>query len=74
MDDNYDEVSDTYGDKLFVYFVISMVCLASFFIGVSVGYSNGKFYGREEMWKQAVEQNKAETLETSGGTFYRWKQ
>lgn len=75
MDDNCDKTTDTDGDKLFFCLLMfCLLCLISLFVGVSIGYSNGKFYGREEVWKQAVENNKAETLETSGGTLYRWKQ
>lgn len=74
MDDYYDEVSDTYMDNAFNWFICALICLVCFAVGSCVGHDLGRSAGCEDMWKQAVEHNKAETLETSGGTFYRWKQ
>ena len=74
MDDYYEESADEYGDKAFLCFMLVLTCLLCFAVGGCVGHDMGQSTGRDEMWKQAVERNKAETIETSGGTFYRWKQ
>lgn len=73
MDDHYEESADEYGSKAFSYFVAALMCVACFILGLSIGGDFGESAGRDEVWKQAVEKDKAEVLETSGGTFYRWK-
>lgn len=74
MDDYiYEESADEYSGKAFSYFVAALMCVACFMLGLSIGCHFGESTGRDEIWKQAVDKDKAEVLETSGGTFYKWK-
>ena len=73
MDDYYEESADEHGDKAFLWGMVFLMLVISFSIGGCVGHDIGESTGRDEVWKQAVEKDKAEIIETSGGTFYKWK-